>query len=123
MVEIFGDDFYIEKQPYKISVKGLQEKIIVRAIKLARKLKVKCILTSDSHRGRKEDMDTYLKMHEIAKHDLKHIEETYSERYMPSDKELYQRFVKMHKKDFNENTESFGRRMIFNLKEIEDKVD
>lgn len=123
MVEIFGDDFYIEIQPYKISEKGLQEKINVRAIKLARKLKVKCILTSDSHRGRKEDMDTYLKMHEIAKHDLKHIEETYSERYMPSDKELYQRFVKMHKKDFNENTESFGRRMILNLKEIEDKVD
>ena len=123
MVEIFGNDFYIEIQPYKISEEGLQETINVRAIRLARKLKVQCVLTSDSHRGRKEDMETYLKMHEIAKHDLKHIEETYAERYMPSDKELYQRFVKMHKKDFKENTESFGKRMIHNLKEIEDKVE
>ncbi|MBO7695475.1 MAG: DNA polymerase III subunit alpha [Methanobrevibacter sp.] len=121
MVEIFGDDFYIEIQPYKISEPNLQEMVNVKAIKLARKLKVKCVLTSDSHRGRKEDFPTYLKMHEVAGHDLNHIEETYKERYMPSDSELYKRFVKMHKKDFKESTESIGKRMILNLKEIEDK--
>lgn len=123
MVEIFGDNFYIEVQPYKISDPGLQEMINVKAIKIAKKLGVKCILTSDSHRGQKEDMGTYLKMHEIAKHDLKHIEETYSERYMPSDDELLQRFIKMHKKDFGDNTKKIGMWMIKNLKEIEDKVE
>ena len=36
---------------------------------MARKLDIKCILTSDSHYGRKEDFETVKKMHEIAKHD------------------------------------------------------
>ena len=85
MVDIFGDDFYIEIQPYKISEEGLQERVNVAAIKLAKKMGVKCIMTSDSHRGAKEDFPTYLKMHEIAGHDLEHIRGTYKERYMPSD--------------------------------------
>ena len=123
MVEIFGDNFYIEIQPYKISEPGLQEEINVKAIKIADRLGVKCILTSDSHRGEKDDMSTYLKMHEIAKHDLEHISKTYSERYMPSDEELLQRFIKMHKKDFGSNVKKIGIRMINNLKEIEDKVE
>ena len=80
MKSIFGDDFYVEIQPYKISEKGMQEKVNVESIKLAKKLGIKLILTSDSHRGRKEDFDTYLKMHEIAGHDLAHIKETYKER-------------------------------------------
>ncbi len=122
MVDIFGDDFYIEVQPYKISELGLQQKVNVMAINIGRKLNVKCILTSDSHRGRKEDFDTYLKMHEISKHDIEHIAATYKERYMPSDKDLYNRFVKMHGDDFV-NVERVGKQMINNLKEIEDKVD
>ena len=123
MVEIFGDNFYIEIQPYKISEPGLQEEINVKAIKIADRLGVKCILTSDSHRGEKDDMSTYLKMHEIAKHDLEHISQTYSERYMPSDEELLQRFIKMHKKDFGSNVKKIGMKMINNLNEIEDKVE
>lgn len=124
MVDIFGDDFYIEIQPYKISEKGLQEKINVALIKIARQLKVKCILTSDSHRGYKDDFDTYLKMHEIAGHDLTHIEETYKERYMPSDNELKKRFVRMHKEDFGlSKATSLAEEMVENLKEIEDKCD
>lgn len=123
MVEIFGDNFYIEIQPYKISEPGLQEEINVKAIQIADRLGVKCILTSDSHRGEKDDMSTYLKMHEIAKHDLEHISQTYSERYMPSDEELLQRFIKMHKKDFGANVKKIGMKMINNLKEIEDKVE
>lgn len=122
MVDIFGDDFYIEIQPYKISEKGLQEKVNVELINLADDLGIKCILTSDSHRGRKEDFPTYLKMHEIAGHDLEHIEGTYKERYMPSDKELFKRFCKMHSEDFD-NFRSRGMEMISNLKEIEDKVE
>ena len=123
MVEIFGDDFYIEIQPYKISEEGLQESVNVKAIKLARKLKVKVIMTSDSHRGRNEDFPTYLKMHEIAGHDLEHIEGTYKERYMPSDKELMERFVKMHKKDFGNNAIAMATDYIQNLDEIEEKCD
>ena len=74
--KIFGEDLYIEVQPYKISEKGAQEKINVESIKLAKKLGIKCILTSDSHRGRKEDFDSYMKMHEIANHNFDDIEET-----------------------------------------------
>ncbi len=122
MVEIFGDDFYIEIQPYKISEPGLQEKVNVAAIKLAKELGIKCIMTSDSHRGRKDDFPTYLKMHEIAGHDLEHIEETYKERYMPSDAELGKRFVSMHGKDFN-NAKELAKSMLRNLKEIENKVE
>lgn len=123
MVEIFGDDFYIEIQPYKISEEGLQEKVNVKAIELAKEMGIKCVLTSDSHRGRKEDFPTYLKMHEIAEHDLEHIEGTYKERYMPSDYDLYKRFVAMHKKDFGEAVRGLAKSMIKNLKEIEDKCD
>ena len=122
MVSIFGDDFYIEIQPYKISEEGLQERVNVAAIKLAKKMGVKCIMTSDSHRGRKEDFPTYLKMHEIAGHDLDHIAGTYKERYMPSDEELVQRFIKMHKSDFKAS-EGLARGMINNLFEIENKVE
>ena len=127
MKKIFGDDFYIEIQPYKISEEGLQEKVNSVLLKLSKKLDIKCILTSDSHRGRKEDFPTYIKMHEMAGHDIAHIEGTYKERYMPSDKELYKRFVSMHGN--RENAEQWdrtlvdGRRMLKNLKEIEDKVD
>lgn len=122
MVEIFGDDFYIEIQPYKISEKGLQEKVNIENVKIADKLGIKCILTSDSHRGRKEEFPTYLKMHEIAGHNLEDIENTYKERYMPSDDELAQRFVEMHKSDFKGIRER-SKGMIEALKEIEDKVD
>lgn len=123
MVSIFGDDFYIEIQPYKISEKGLQESVNVKAIKLAKKMNVKCIMTSDSHRGAKDDFDTYLKMHEIAGHDLEHIEDTYKERYMPTEEEFISRFVKMHKNDFGNETRKIALKMISNLDEIEEKVD
>ena len=121
MLDIFGDDFYIEIQPYKISEPGLQEKVNVENIKIADKLGIKCILTSDSHRGRKEDFPTYLKMHEMAGHDLDAIENTYKERYMPSDDEMAQRFIEMHKMDFRGIRER-SKGMLENLKEIEDKV-
>lgn len=124
MLSLFGDDFYIEVQPYKISEEGLQEKVNVESIKLANKLGIKCILTSDSHYGSKDDFDTYLKMHEVAKHSREWIEGTYGERYMPTEKELKSRFYKMHKNDFgSEKAKAMANQMIKNLEEIESKVD
>lgn len=124
MKSIFKDDFYVEIQPYKISDVGLQEKVNIESIKLAKKLGIKCILTSDSHRGRKEDFPTYIKMHEVAKHDITHIEETYGERYMPSEKEIKARFYKMHKGDFGEKeAKHLANEMISNLEEIYDKCE
>ena len=124
MVEIFGDDFYVEIQPYAISEEGLQEKVNVESIKLAEKIGIKCVLTSDSHYGSKDDFDTYLKMHEIAKHNSIDISATYGERYMPTEKEIMVRFYKMHKGDFgNSAAKGMAKEMIANLQEIEHKVD
>lgn len=122
MKSIFEDDFYIEIQPYKISEDGVQENINVELIKLSRKLDIKCILTSDSHRGEKEDIDSYIKMHEIAKHDRGWIEGTYSERYMPDKYELEKRFCDMHNKDFK-NAKKLSIEMRKNLEELESKVE
>ena len=125
MQSIFGDDFYIEIQPYKISEIGLQEKVNVELIKLSKELNIKCILTSDSHRGRKDDLPTYIKMHEIAGHDTEEIRETYSERYMPLPGEIESRFYKMHLRDFNSEKEckAFIKEMMSNLDEIENKCE
>lgn len=122
MKSIFENDFYIEIQPYKISEEGMQEKINVELIKLARKLGIRCILTSDSHRGEKDDIDSYIKMHEIAKHDREWIEGTYSERYMPDKYELEKRFCDMHNKDFK-NAKNLAIEMRKNLEELESKVE
>lgn len=122
--EIFGDDLYIEVQPYVVSEKGAQEKINVGMIKLGKKLGIKCILTSDSHYGAKDDWDTYLKMHEVAKHAPEWIEGTYKERYMPTEQEIKSRFWKMHKNDFGDaESKKMTNEMLKNLEEIEDKVD
>lgn len=123
MKSIFGDDLYVEIQPYKISDEGMQEKVNIESIKLANKLGIKCILTSDSHRGRKEDFETYKKMHEIAGHNLKDIEDTYGERYMPTEDEIRTRFCNMHRKDFGGKVREMARDMVANLEEIEEKCE
>lgn len=124
MKEIFNDDFYIEIQPYKIDDKKTQEKVNVESIKLAQKLNIKCILTSDSHRGAKKDFDTYLKMHEVSGHDLKWIEDTYKERYMPLVGELETRFKKMHKNDFTKSElDKMANDFMYNLDCIYDKCE
>lgn len=125
---IFGDDFYIEIQPYNVDEEkegiNLQRYINIKSIELAEELGIKCILTSDSHRGRKEDWESYLKMHEVAGHNLDHIEDTYKERYMPVPGDLKKRFYKMHKADFGEaRTKKLALQMVKNLEEIEDKCE
>lgn len=57
-----------------MSEKGLQEKVNVELMKMADDLDIRCVLTSDSHYGAKEDFDTYLKMHEIKNTKPEYIE-------------------------------------------------
>ncbi len=114
---IFGEDLYIEIQPYAISENGMQEKVNEVHMDLAKQLGIKCILTSDSHRGKKEELSTYIKMHELAGHDTKHIYETYKDRYMPSEKDITRRFVRMHGK------EGYVKELIKNSEELEEKVE
>lgn len=127
MKKIFNDDFYIEIQPYKISEEGLQENVNVALIRLAKKLKIKCIMTSDSHRGKKEDIKEYLKMHELKNSNpehLMHVEATYSERYMPDKHDMRKRFLRMHKDDFGiEGAKKLALWMEKNIQELEEKVD
>lgn len=132
MQDIFGEDFYVEVQPYNVRGEveyngkemNLQRFINIQAIMLAREVGVKCILTSDSHRGRKEDWSTYLKMNEIAGHDLDLVKCTYKDRYMPRMGELKERFVRMHKADFGiPMAEKLADRMVHNLGVIEDKCE
>lgn len=120
--KIFGDDLYVEIQPYVVSEEGAQEKINRGMLELADELGLKCVLTSDSHRGRKEDFDTYLKMHEMDGHDPAWVEGTYKERYMPTAQELVDRFVRMHKNDYK-NARSLAKEMMDNLEELEAKVE
>lgn len=121
MQTIFSDDLYIEIQPYKAS-DNEQETVNYNLMMLGNKLGIKCILTSDSHYPKREDFDTYMIMHEIAKHTKMDIEATYSERYMPTREELMQRFIKMHEHAIYE-PQLRAQEMMNNLKEIEDKVD
>lgn len=93
--ELLGDDFYIEIQPYTLSELGLQEYVNDTLENLGKKLNIECIFTSDSHRGLKEDFSTYLKLHEIAGHDLDNITKVYKERYMPTQDEIINRYIKM----------------------------
>ena len=118
---IFGKDLYVEIQPYKIDNKRTQENTDYILMGLARKLKIKCILTSDSHFGSKEDFDTYCKMHEIGKTTL-NVKETYGERYMPTEYEIVERFAKMYKGKIK-NAISLAEKFVDNMSEIYDKVE
>lgn len=121
---IFGDDLYIEIQPYKVSEKGAQEKINVKMLEFGKRLGIDCILTSDSHRGKKEDFDTYLKMHEMDNHDPDWVIGTYKERYMPKLGEMEKRFVKMHQDDLgSKQAKKLAQVMSDNLEQLEAKVE
>ena len=118
---LFGKDFYVEIQPYRIDKEGTQERVNLQMMGLAKQNKVKCILTSDSHYGRKEDFDTYCKMHEIGRTTLD-VKNTYQERYMPSESEILERFAKMYAGKMKDPY-SVAERFVDNLKEIYDKVE
>ena len=118
---IFGKDLYIEIQPYKIDDKATQQRTDYTLMKLAREKKIKCILTSDSHYGRKEDFDTYCKMHEIGRTTLD-VKNTYSERYMPSEYEIAERFAKMYKHKFKDSMK-VAEMFIDNMKPLLDSIE
>ena len=118
---IYSDDLYVEIQPYKIDNRGTQQKTDWVLMGLAHKLKIKCILTSDSHFGRKEDFDTYCKMHEIGKTTL-NVKETYGERYMPTEYEIAERFAKTYKNKLK-NSMGMAEKFIDNMEEIYNKVE
>lgn len=119
--EIFKDDLYVEIQPYKIDAQGTQQRTDYELMGMAKRKKIKCILTSDSHFGSKEDFDTYCKMHEIGKTTLD-VKRTYSERYMPTEYEITERFAKIYKKKFKRPME-LAERFVDNMKEIYNKVE
>ena len=124
---IFGDNFYFEIQPYVISDPGIQEKVNLELLKLSDKLGIECILTSDSHRGREEDLEAYVKMHQLKNNTpehIDHIRKTYAERYMPDAGEMEQRFIEMHKGDIGlANAKAWANRMHDAMEALEDKVD
>ena len=118
---IFGKDLYVEIQPYKIDNVGTQQKVDYVLMAMAREKHIKCILTSDSHYGRKGDFDTYCKMHEIGRTTLD-VKNTYGERYMPSEYEITERFAKMYKTKFK-NAMQVAEMFVDNMKEIYNKVE
>lgn len=119
--EVFKDDLYVEIQPYKIDAQGTQQRTDYELMGMAKRKKIKCILTSDSHFGSKEDFDTYCKMHEIGKTTLD-VKRTYSERYMPTEYEITERFANIYKKKFKRPME-MAERFVDNMKEIYNKVE
>lgn len=118
---IFNKDLYVEIQPYRIDKQHTQEKTDYVLMGFARKLKIKCILTSDSHFGKKEDFDTYCKMHEIGRTTLD-VKRTYSERYMPSEIEICERFAKIYKHKIKDPM-SLAEKFVDNMKYIYDSVE
>lgn len=125
MKSIFGDDFYIEIQPYVVDTKGTQERVNHILMSMADKLGIECILTSDSHRGLEEDFASYIKMHEVANHDRYDITATYKERYMPERVEMYKRFIHMHgKRTYRiDNAKETANRYMLNLVSLTEKVE
>lgn len=145
--KVFGDDFYIEIQPYEVeelahdsdlyvevvskynpNITGKQLYVNTRLIEFAKQLDIKCILTSDSHRPLKEDLPTYIKMHEVAGSHLYDIEKTYGDRYIPDAGEMEQRFIMMHPGEGRNGEElydpvSFAAEMERNAEELEQKFD
>ena len=118
---IFGKDLYVEIQPYKIDKEHTQERTDLTLMHIAREKKIKCILTSDSHFGKKEDFDTYCKMHEIG-HTTLDVKNTYQERYMPTEYEIAERFAIMYKTKFRKPMD-VAEMFIDNLNEIYNKVE
>lgn len=112
--KIFGEDFYVEIMPYHVVDNGvdLQLKCDKVLLKLINELDLKGIITVDSHYTRKEDYPTFEIMFKIAG---KSYDTDYSQRYMPTEKEVALRFKKMYGKDPTD--------FLMNTKEMADKCN
>ena len=123
--DIYGENFYIEIQPMSVMEDGedIQKKANEGLLEIAEKLKIKTILTTDSHFTRKDDFDSYVMMHKLSKigsakgegFTIEHIQETYKERYMHSEKEICMKFAKMHG--------YYPQEQLDAMDEIYDKID
>lgn len=123
--EIYGDNFYIELQPMAVyeGKNEIQKPVNEELMEMAGELGIKTILTTDSHFTKKEDFDSYVVMHRLGKigsdkgegFTIEHIEQTYSERYMHSEKEICAKFKKMHG--------FYPKAQLEAMQEIYDKVD
>jgi len=109
MKQIFKDDFYIEIMPYKVfdtvvyqdgsgedKEMDLQLYVNEKLIQIANNLKIKMLITTDSHFVKAEDFDTYAFMHSMRGKDKEHIEKIYKKRYMPTEKEIRARIAHYH---------------------------
>lgn len=124
MKEIFGPDLYIELQPYKVDNERTQENVNMSLLDMGDRLGIKCILTSDSHRGRHEDFDSYIMMWKMKGKDPEYARKTYGERYMPEPTEMYKRFVYMHGEELDkQSAKDRANEFFMNIKELERKVE
>lgn len=122
---IYGENFYIEIQPMSVieDCVDIQKVTNEGLLRLAEKLDIKTILTTDSHFTREEDFDSYVMMHRLSKigsakgegFTIEHIQETYKERYMHSEKEIAMKFAKMHG--------YYPQEQLDAMDEIYDKID
>ena len=123
--QIYGDNFYIELQPMIVeeAKTDIQKYTNEKLMKIADEVGVKTIITTDSHFTKKEDFDSYVMMHRLGKlgsekgegFTIEHIEETYRERYMHSEKEICAKFKKMHG--------FYPKAQLEAMQEIYDKID
>lgn len=120
---IFNDNLYFEIMPIKVDENRMQEKVNEQLMKLGEEYDVQCIITTDSHFTSKSDFDSYLMMHRLSKlgsakgegFSVEHIENTYKERYMHSEEEICEKFIKMHKRS--------PEPLLDNMQELYDKID
>ena len=112
--KLFGDDFYVELMPYHVIQDGvdLQYKVDTVLLKLIDEFNLKGIITTDSHYIQKDEYDTFQLMFKIAG---KQFDNDYSQRYMPTEKDVARRFYKM----YNKNPVKF----LKNTKELADKCN
>lgn len=122
MKSIFGSDLYVELQPYKIDNDRTQEQVNKTLLYMADNVGVKCILTSDSHRGREHDLDSYLKMWEMDSKDSEYARKTCAERYMPDKGEMFERFIDMHNSDIK-NVKQRAKEFFHNINDLSEKVE
>jgi len=115
MNKLFEDRFYLEIMPYNVyddNKVNMQKIVNEFYIKMNKKYYIPCILTCDSHYVKRNDYDTYQMMHAISKHAAL---ADYAQRYMPTEKEVSERFELMHHSSPNE--------YLRTTKELADSVD
>lgn len=121
--KIFKDDFYVELMPYHVVENGvdLQYKVDCGLLEIIDECGYKGIITTDSHYIKREDYDSFQMVFKISG---KQFDNDYSQRYMPSEREVASRFKKMYKRNpipFLKNTAEIASKCHVSL-EFEEKI-